>query len=75
MHARDLAEPYPAISTDDDAVDAARLLAQHKLPALLVVDSDQRPYAIVRRPAHQTAGARVPTGGAAPERRCRPPEP
>ncbi|AWN30675.1 CBS domain-containing protein [Streptomyces sp. NEAU-S7GS2] len=47
MHARDLAEPYPAISTDDDAVDAARLLAQHKLPALLVVDSDQRPYAIV----------------------------
>ncbi|MEW2438925.1 CBS domain-containing protein [Streptomyces caniferus] len=47
MRARDLAEPYPAVSAEDDAVEAARLLAQHKLPALLVVDSDQRPYAIV----------------------------
>ncbi|NUK74108.1 hypothetical protein HRW23_35265 [Streptomyces lunaelactis] len=42
MRARDLAEPYPYVSTDDDAVDAARLLAKHKLPALLEVDSDQQ---------------------------------
>ncbi|MGW7201227.1 CBS domain-containing protein [Streptomyces chryseus] len=47
MLARDLAETYPHISVDADAVDAARLLAGNKLPALLVVDSDQRPYAIV----------------------------
>ncbi|MGW7055468.1 CBS domain-containing protein [Streptomyces sp. NPDC054887] len=47
MLARDLAETYPHISVDADAVDAARLLAGKRLPALLVVDSDQRPYAIV----------------------------
>jgi CBS domain-containing protein len=47
MRARDLAEAYPYASTDDDAVEAARLLAENKLPALLVVDADQRPYAIV----------------------------
>ncbi|CAL9651604.1 hypothetical protein SUDANB120_06643 (plasmid) [Streptomyces sp. enrichment culture] len=47
MHARDLAEPYPFVTTDDDAVAAARLLAQESLPALLVLDSDGQPYAIV----------------------------
>ncbi|MBT2524505.1 CBS domain-containing protein [Streptomyces sp. ISL-99] len=47
MRASDLAETYPYISVDADAVEAARLLARHQLPALLVVDSDQRPYAIV----------------------------
>ncbi|MBT2396703.1 CBS domain-containing protein [Streptomyces sp. ISL-100] len=47
MLARDLAETYPYVSVDADAVDAARLLARHKLPALLVVDADHRPYAIV----------------------------
>ncbi|OEJ28412.1 hypothetical protein AS594_31930 [Streptomyces agglomeratus] len=47
MLARDLAETYPHVSVDADAVDAARLLAGNKLPALLVVDADQRPYAIV----------------------------
>ncbi|KAB1150138.1 CBS domain-containing protein [Streptomyces luteolifulvus] len=47
MSARELAEPYPSVSTDDDATDAARLLAEHKLPALLVVDRDGQPYAIV----------------------------
>ncbi|WP_406400887.1 hypothetical protein OH805_17735 [Streptomyces sp. NBC_00879] len=41
MLARDLAEPYPSFSTDDSAVDAARLLTEHKLPALLVLDTDQ----------------------------------
>lgn len=47
MLARDLAEPYPHVSTDDSAVDAARLLAAQQLPALLVLDTDQQPYAIV----------------------------
>ncbi len=47
MLARDLAETYPSVSTDADAVDAARMLSEHKLPALLVVDADHRPYAIV----------------------------
>ncbi|WDV52633.1 hypothetical protein PV963_20765 [Streptomyces coeruleorubidus] len=47
MRARDLAEPYPAVSADDDAVTAARLFVERRLPALLVLDTDQRPYAIV----------------------------
>ncbi|MCX4581521.1 CBS domain-containing protein [Streptomyces sp. NBC_01481] len=48
MLARDLAEPYPSVSTDISAVDAARLLTEHELPALLVLDTAQRPYAIVQ---------------------------
>ncbi|MEU7297156.1 CBS domain-containing protein [Streptomyces exfoliatus] len=47
MRARDLAEPYPFVTTDDDAIDAARMLAGQSLPALLVVDADGQPYAIV----------------------------
>ncbi|MGW0761341.1 CBS domain-containing protein [Streptomyces sp. NPDC002814] len=58
MSARELAEPYPSVSTDDDATDAARLLAEYKLPALLVVDPDGQPYAIV--PGSQLIGQLVP---------------
>ncbi|AYV26345.1 CBS domain-containing protein [Streptomyces avidinii] len=47
MRARDLAEPFPFVTTDDDAIDAARLLAEQSLPALLVLDSDGQPHAIV----------------------------
>lgn len=47
MRARDLAEHYPYVTTDDDAMDAARMLAEHSLPALLVLDADNQPYAIV----------------------------
>ncbi|MER6999182.1 CBS domain-containing protein [Streptomyces sp. NPDC000410] len=47
MRARDLAELYPFVTTDDDAVDAARMLAEQSLPALLVLDADGQPYAIV----------------------------
>ncbi|MGG7569263.1 CBS domain-containing protein [Streptomyces sirii] len=47
MHARDLAEPYPFVTTDDDAIDAARMLAEQSLPALLVLDSDGQLHAIV----------------------------
>ncbi|MYT27193.1 CBS domain-containing protein [Streptomyces sp. SID7760] len=47
MRARDLAEPFPFVTTDDDAADAARMLAEQSLPALLVLDSDGQPHAIV----------------------------
>ncbi|MER7741958.1 CBS domain-containing protein [Streptomyces sp. NPDC096538] len=47
MRARDLAEPYPAVSADDDAMAAARLFVERRLPALLVLDPDQRPYSMV----------------------------
>lgn len=38
-----MAEPYPTVSTDDDAVNAARLFVGQRLPALLAVDRDGRP--------------------------------
>lgn len=47
MRARDLAEPYVSVSKDSDAVDAVRLLAERRLPGLLVVDTAGRPYAIL----------------------------
>ncbi|MFD5393296.1 hypothetical protein ACFWJW_03440 [Streptomyces sp. NPDC127097] len=47
MRAQDLAEPFPFVTTDDNAIDAARLLAGQSLAALLVLDADNQPYAIV----------------------------
>ncbi|MFI5868303.1 CBS domain-containing protein [Streptomyces sp. NPDC051546] len=58
MPARDLAEPYPHVSTDDPAVDAIRLLAEQNLPALLVLDADGLPYAVV--PGSQLVRQLVP---------------
>ncbi|MEV6332006.1 CBS domain-containing protein [Streptomyces sp. NPDC051909] len=58
MPARDLAEPYPHVTTDDRAVDAVRLLAEHDLPALLVLDADGTPYAVV--PGSQVVRQLVP---------------
>ncbi|WP_405592260.1 CBS domain-containing protein [Streptomyces sp. NBC_01092] len=43
MSARELAEPCPSLSTDDDATEAAWLPAEYKLPALLVVDREGQP--------------------------------
>jgi hypothetical protein len=47
MRAQDLAEPYPFVTTADDAIDAARMPAEQSLPALLVLDADGQPYSIV----------------------------
>jgi hypothetical protein len=47
MRAKDLAEPYPFVTTDDDAIAAARMLAEESLAALLVPDPDGQPYSIV----------------------------
>ena len=58
MRARDLAEPFPTVSLDDQALDAARLLAEHRLPGLLVVDGPGRPRAIL--PASQLVRLLVP---------------
>ncbi|MGC9544540.1 hypothetical protein [Streptomyces sp. UG1] len=58
MSARKFVEPYPYVSTDAPATDAAQLLAEHKLPAPLVVDRDGLPYAIV--PGSQLIGQLVP---------------
>jgi CBS domain-containing protein len=58
VRARDLAEAYPFVTTDDAAMDAARMLAERSLPALLVLDADGHPYAIV--PGSQLVRQLVP---------------
>ncbi|MBC9728025.1 hypothetical protein [Streptomyces sp. TRM68367] len=58
MRAGDLAEQYPAVFADDDAVAAARYFVEQRLPALLVLDADRRPYAIV--PGSQLLRVLVP---------------
>lgn len=47
MRARNLASPYPTVSADDDALEAARLVMRERLPALLVLNPDEYPHAIV----------------------------
>ncbi|WP_327370558.1 CBS domain-containing protein [Streptomyces sp. NBC_01217] len=58
MHARDLAVEYESVSVDSDALEAARLMAEHKLPGLLVLDQHGEPKAIL--PASQMVKALVP---------------
>ncbi|URN07299.1 CBS domain-containing protein [Actinomadura madurae] len=47
MRARDLAVEYPTVTPESSALDAARLLAGHRLPGLLVVDAENRPVAVI----------------------------
>ncbi|MCZ4123920.1 MULTISPECIES: CBS domain-containing protein [unclassified Streptomyces] len=58
MRARDLAEPYPSIGESDDALAGARLLAEQRLPAVLVLDAYGLPKAIL--PASQLVRLLVP---------------
>jgi CBS domain-containing protein len=51
MRAEDIAEDFPFVRIDSDAFDAARLLAEHHLPGLLVTDTSGKPYAVL--PASQ----------------------
>lgn len=59
MRARELAEPFPTISIDDDALGAARLLAERRLPGLIVVDADGAPYTVL--PGSQVLRFVIPT--------------
>jgi CBS domain-containing protein len=47
MLARDLAVPYPTIGMEDDALDAARLMAEHHLPGVVVCEPDGRPVRVL----------------------------
>ncbi|NGO07342.1 CBS domain-containing protein [Streptomyces sp. HC44] len=58
MRARDLAVEYETVDVDTDALEAARLMARHRLPALLVVDEQGAPRAIL--PASQMIKILVP---------------
>jgi CBS domain-containing protein len=58
VRARDLAEDLPAVSPDDPAWDAARLVAAHRLPGIAVVSGDGRAVAVL--PASQVLRHVVP---------------
>ncbi|MEU7153009.1 CBS domain-containing protein [Streptomyces sp. NPDC045456] len=47
MRARDLMEPYPYVYAHEEALTAAHQLVDHRLPALLVLDSVGGPFALV----------------------------
>jgi CBS domain-containing protein len=59
VRARDLAQDLPTVRPDSDALDAARLIASHRLPGVAVVDADGTPVAVL--PASQVLRFVVPT--------------
>jgi CBS domain-containing protein len=59
MHAEDIVEEFPVITVDANALDAARMLAEHRLPGIVVTDSSGQPYAVL--PASQVVRFIVPT--------------
>jgi CBS domain-containing protein len=59
MHAEDIAEEFPVVTIDSNALDAARMLAEHRLPGIVVTDASGKPYAIL--PASQVVRFLVPS--------------
>jgi CBS domain-containing protein len=59
MRARDLAAPFPTVTADTPALEAARLLAGQNLPGLIVVDGRGRPVTIL--PGTQVLRMAVPS--------------
>jgi CBS domain-containing protein len=47
MRAEEIAEDFPVVGIDSDAVDAARMLAEHRLPGVVVTDTSGKPYAVL----------------------------
>ena len=47
MRAEDLDEQFPIVTMDSDALDAARMIAEHHLPGLVVADTSGKPYAVL----------------------------
>lgn len=58
MHAEQMAEDFPVVSVDSSALDAARMLAEHRLPGIVVTDTAGKPYAVL--PASQVVRFIVP---------------
>ncbi len=47
MRAEDLEEQFPIVQLDSDAIDAARMIAEHSLPGVVVADTSSKPYAMI----------------------------
>lgn len=58
VRAADLAEEFPVVSVNSDALAAARLLAAHRLPGIVVTDEAGKPFAVL--PASQVVRFIVP---------------
>lgn len=58
MRAEQIAEEFPVVRADSDAIDAVRLIAQHRLPGLVITDPEGRPLQIL--PASQVVRLLVP---------------
>jgi len=59
MHAEDIAEEFPVVTIESNALEAARTLAEHRLPGIVVTDSSGQPYAVL--PASQVVRFIVPS--------------
>lgn len=59
MLAEQLARTYPTVTLATRALDAARILAAGRLPGLIVLDDDGRPYTVL--PGSQVLRFVVPT--------------
>jgi CBS domain-containing protein len=58
VHAEQMAEPTPVVDLDTSALEAAQLLAERRLPALVVTGRDGKPHSIL--PASQVVRFLVP---------------
>jgi CBS domain-containing protein len=47
VRAEDLDEQFPIVPVDSDALDAARMVAEHGLPGLVVSDTAGKPHAVL----------------------------
>ncbi len=59
MRARDLAEPFPVVTLQTGALEAARLMAERRLPGLIVCGTDGQPYTVL--PGSQVLRFIIPT--------------
>lgn len=59
MHGSEIVEEFPVVALDSSALEAAQLLAEHRLPGLIVTDEKGRPSTIL--PASQVVRFLVPS--------------
>jgi CBS domain-containing protein len=58
VRAGEIAEDFPVVTMDTSALDAARMLAEHRLPGIVVTDPSGKPFAVL--PASQVVRFIVP---------------
>ncbi len=58
MHAEDIAEDFPVVTMESDALEAARMLAEHRLPGIVVTGPSGKRFAVL--PASQVVRFIIP---------------